>query len=312
MTKIRLTASLRAQIVEARRRANSVYANAVDLDKTVAAALPSVTGPNSPLSQYMKAENAKLIKSIRPAIDARALWGEQLAAQQSEIIKRLAPAFEAMRSAFLPPNLRRIEHLDLEAINEVVSDDGIALYGVPRLSIAKAIIAAPDTAARRQILENNSADISADCRSIAEHYESDAVRELQPFALEALDAFDAGHLAAAQALAANVIDSALNMRFGDDRRRFSPNGSTKTKAAYDEFTVREFIAFGPVWETYQQYRVNKGDPIPTTFSRNATAHNVCQGQYTPVNAIQGLMIACALLYRLDEEHVADDQEPAAS
>lgn len=102
------------------------------------------------------------------------------------------------------------------------------------------------------------------------------------------------------------------MRFGDERRRFSPNGSTKTKAAYDEFTVREFIAFGPVWETYQQYRVHKGDPIPTTFSRNATAHNVCQAQYTRVNAIQGLIIACALLYRLDEENIADDQESAAS
>lgn len=312
MTRIPLTASLRAQIAEAGRQANAVFAKVVDLDKALAAALPAVSGPNSPLSQYMKAQSAELAKSIQPVIDARAVWGEQLVAQQAEIVKRLAPAFEAMRSAFLPPNLRRIAPLDLDAINEIVSDDGIALYGVPRLSIAKAIITAPDTAARRQILDDSRAEITADCRSIAENYESDAVLELQPFALEALDAFDAGHTAAAQALAANLIESALNTRFGKNRYRYTPNKKTTTKEAYDEFTVREFIAFGPVWETYQQYHVRNGDPIPETFSRNATAHTVCHAQYTRANAVQSLMIACALLYRLDEENVAGDQEPAAS
>lgn len=166
--------------------------------------------------------------------------------------------------------------------------------------------------ARRQTLEANSAEISADCRSIAEHCESDAVRELQPFALEALHSFASATSPPPRRWP--PIWSSPRSTFGSatTRYKYTPNGSTKTKAAYDEFTVREFIAFGPVWETYQQYRVHKGDPIPTTFSRNATAHNVCQAQYTRVNAIQGLMIACALLYRLDEEHVAGDQESASS
>ncbi|OBA59253.1 hypothetical protein [Gordonia sp. 852002-10350_SCH5691597] len=309
-SRVPLPEPLRRQLAEVQRQLADIAPKITLVDSAVRTAIQPLIGKHSPFAKYVEEQNAILARSIQPLIDARAIWGEQLAAQQQAISKSLGPAFEAMRRYFLPPNLQHIQHFDVDQIKAVVSDDGIALYGVPRPAIAKAIIDAPDSAARRKVLEDHCSEISVDCRNLAENYACEAIVKLQPYAIEALDAFDAGLHAAAQSLAANLVESALNVRFGDDRYKYTPSKKNTTKEAYDEFTVREFIAFGPVWETYQQYFVRNGDPVPETFSRNATAHTVDEVQYTKVNAVQGLMIACALLYRLDEENAALEQTAA--
>ncbi|MGH3631955.1 MAG: hypothetical protein ACRDRL_31505 [Sciscionella sp.] len=56
-----------------------------------------------------------------------------------------------------------------------------------------------------------------------------------------------------------------------------------------------------MWQTYQQFHVEAGDVVPTTFSRNATAHTVNPRQYNRRNAVQALMVACSLLCHLDAE-----------
>ncbi|MGH2368780.1 MAG: hypothetical protein ACRDI2_11340 [Chloroflexota bacterium] len=58
----------------------------------------------------------------------------------------------------------------------------------------------------------------------------------------------------------------------EDRTNFTPNRKgTRTTSAYEEFTVRQFIAFAPMWQAYQQFWVEDGDYVPTTFSRNFDA-----------------------------------------
>ena len=89
--------------------------------------------------------------------------------------------------------------------------------------------------------------------------------------------------------------------FGADRYDYTPNRRTTTNAAYEEFTVREFIAMAPIWQAYQQFYVEKGDPVPRTFSRHATAHTVSPRQYSRRNAIQGLLLACSLIYFFNEQ-----------
>lgn len=122
-----------------------------------------------------------------------------------------------------------------------------------------------------------------------------------PFAEAALDAFDAGHTEAAQALAGSLVDTIVAGYFGTDRYKYTPNGRTTTTDVYDEFLVREYIAFAPMWQAYQQFRVTNGDKVPTRFSRHATAHTVSARQYSRRNAVQALMFACSLLCRLGEE-----------
>lgn len=224
------------------------------------------------------------------------------AEQQASWLRSIETAISAMRASFYPPNLRAIEGLKLEEVEQVVMVDGIALYGLPRATIAEALIRADGARNRRNILGRRWRAISADCRTVVEGCTTTAIVPYRRLALSALDALDDGHPAAAQALAGSLVDAMLTAYLGKDRYRYTPDRNGKrTKEAYDEFSARQFIAFAPIWQAYQQFHVTDGDQVPTTFSRNATAHTVHSRQFNRRNSVQGIMIACSLLCWLDEE-----------
>ena len=58
--------------------------------------------------------------------------------QQATWLKNIAPALASMRAAFCPPNLRSIEGLKFEEVEQVVMAHGIPLCGLPRLDRAGA------------------------------------------------------------------------------------------------------------------------------------------------------------------------------
>ncbi|MEJ5943849.1 hypothetical protein WDZ17_00885 [Pseudokineococcus basanitobsidens] len=229
---------------------------------------------------------------------------EAFAEQQSAIIENLAPALATLRGGFYPPNLRAIDDLDFKDVQSVVMIDGIALYGLPRSTTAEVLIRAGSRSKRRNILGRRWKTIIGDCREVVRGCSSEVVAPYVPFALAAVDALDAGHTAAAQALAGSLVDTVVSNYFGNARTKYTPHPQGKrTTDAYDEFTVREYIAFAPMWQTYQQFYVKDGGKVPGTFSRHATAHAVSVRQYSKRNAVQAIMFACSLLYRLDEEAV---------
>jgi hypothetical protein len=226
---------------------------------------------------------------------------QQFAARQATWLKTLGPTLEKLKASFYPPNLLAIEGMYFVDVEKVVMADGIALYGVPGTAIAEALIRPGSAARRREILGRKWKAISVDCRIAMLACQSDAVAPYVSFAVAALDALDGGHTAAAQALVGSLIDSLLTAYVGKDRTNLTPNRKgTRTTSAYEEFTVREFIAFAPMWQAYQQFWVEDGDRVPTTFSRNATAHTVSARQFSRRNAVQGLLFACSLLYFFNE------------
>jgi len=124
---------------------------------------------------------------------------------------------------------------------------------------------------------------------------------------EAAAALEAGYASAAQALISCLLEALIWGYFGRDKKRFVPNKWGKTTPeAYDELGAHEFLAFAPVWQAFQQYDLAKGDPIPPTFSRHATAHTVSEKQYTRANALQGLMLACSLVAYVDHAGIAEE------
>lgn len=222
-----------------------------------------------------------------------------LVEQREGWLKSIASISTAMRAEIYPPNLRSIEGLDFEEIDAVVMVDGIALYGLPRTSIAEALIRA-DKPGRREILGRRWKTILTDCRDAVQKCNSEAVSVYTSFALAAIDALEGGHTQASQALTGSLIEAILRSYLGAARVDYIPaRDGKRTQEAYYEFTLRQFIALAPMWQTYQLFTF--GRSAPTTFSRHATAHTVSRRQYNRRNAIQGLMFACSLLRRLDEE-----------
>lgn len=255
-------------------------------------------------SQFAKLA-AQVTKSIDFGLsDTFAKIAQQVAASQSAWLKNIRPSLFKLTDGFYPPNIRGIEGLRFMEVEEVVMADGIALYNVPRRSIAEALIHADTAAKRREILGRRRKAISTDCRGVAEGCQTKAVTPYASVALHALDALDAGHYAAAQALTGSLLDSIVNTYFGGQRHLYTPDKHGKrTNAAYDQFGAHEFIAFAPVWQAWQKFFPNDGKPIPHTFSRNATAHTVSTRQYSRRNATQSLMIVAGILAFL-EEHAA--------
>jgi hypothetical protein len=77
--------------------------------------------------------------------------------------------------------------------------------------------------------------------------------------------------------------------FGERRFDLTPNRRTTSAAEYDNFTVREFIAFAPLWQAYQKCRTEDGDRIPGTFSRHASVHGVSARQFSLRNSVQAVL-----------------------
>ena len=227
---------------------------------------------------------------------------QQLAAQQSSWIKNLGPTLERLKASFYPSNLRDIAGLRLAEVEQVVMIDGIALYQVPRPAIAEALVRADGTSKRRGILGQQWKAIMVDCQAAVSGCTTKAVAPYVSVTAAALNALENGHVEASQALTGSLIDALVNTYFGKDRSLYTPNRSgNRTNDAYEEFGAHEYIAFAPIWQAWQKFFPDEGDPIPYTFSRNATAHTVSARQYTRRNAVQGLMIVCGILVFLDEQ-----------
>lgn len=234
--------------------------------------------------------------------DSMAKLAQQFAAQQTSWMKSLGPLLASASWTFYPPNLDEIEGLKIEQVEAVALADGIPLYGVPRTSIAEALINAESTAKRREILGRRSKAITEDCRTALETCDHAAVSRHVPFAVAAVAALEAGHAEAAQALTGTLVDSLITAYLGKEKTQYRPDKKGKrTSDELKKFTVREFLAFAPMWQAYQQFWVDEGDTVPTTYSRNATAHTVSRRQFTKRNAVQGVMFACSLIYFLDGE-----------
>lgn len=257
---------------------------------------------------------SELAKTLDLGIsDTLARAVQQFAAQRTSWLETLEPTHDWLRKGFYPPNLRAIGELEFQDVEKVVMVDGIALYGVPRASIAKALISADSASKRRKILGTRRNAISADCREVLEMLRSEAVAPYVPFAVAALDALDSDHTQAAQALTGSLIDSLLTRYFGDDRRKYTPDKRGKrTTDAYDELPIREFIALAPMWQAYQQFWVKDGDLVPRTFNRHATAHAVSERQFSQRNTVQALLFATGLLsFFAEEESMHRSRDDAA-
>lgn len=227
----------------------------------------------------------------------------QFAARQNSLLASIGPKLASLKFNIYPANLQGIEGLRIEEVEAVVMLDGIALYGVPRQEITEKLIRAESTAARRKILGRRWKAIASDCRAALEGCKSASIATYVSFAVSALDALDSGNHQAAQALAASVLDTVVNGYFGKERYALTPNRTTTTAAEYDKFTVREFIVFAPLWQAYQKYKVEDGDPIPRTFSRHASVHGISSRQFSKRNAVQSLLFISSLLLFLDEQAV---------
>lgn len=258
------------------------------------------------MQDRMRVLTADLTKNIDFGLGKVAAdLAKSFTAQQNALWKNLEPALRQIKRAFYPPNLRDIDDLDFNDVRAIVLLDGIALYGVPRASIARSILNADTAAKKREILGRKRREITADCRVVAATVTSTRFAPYAKMLAMSLDALDADQFAASQALTSNVLDSLVFERWGEKKQRdwakFLPDGNGK-RADGLEMAFHDYLATAPIKQAFQHFdRAAKKTTPRDAYSRHATAHTVSGWQYSRRNAVQAAMAAASLLLFLEEQ-----------
>jgi len=219
--------------------------------------------------------------------------------------RHLFPVLAAIGKNFLgavfPANLREIDGVDLTAVLDAGRHEGIALYGVPRASTAQSILSAGDPQARRAVFGRKFDSIAADDLSALETISAPQVAVHASMLRSAIEAAQAGHTRAAQALATCVLDAAVfDLVEADISAYARARKRDPERRAEAELTLRDALVILPLIHAFVVYRRKDGDPVPRTYSRNATVHHPGPRQYSRRNAAQALLLTTSVLLYADE------------
>ncbi|MYR58825.1 hypothetical protein GTY54_22140 [Streptomyces sp. SID625] len=215
---------------------------------------------------------------------------------------RLFSSLDVLRRLY-PENLRDVMP-NLDVMERILVDEGIPLMWVPGPQTVRALLTTPDAVTRRRIIGQRWKGIVNDCEAVLESVRYPGVHDARGFALDAVNALRAGHTSAAQALAANLLDSVLQRHFDDAMRVQLTKNDFKTKGIkfkLDDYKFKVACTFAPVWYAHAKYYPQKGDPIPRTFGRHPSAHGVSRTQYSRINTVYAVMLVTSVIKFFDTE-----------
>ncbi|MGI9090899.1 MAG: hypothetical protein ACR2GG_07340 [Gemmatimonadaceae bacterium] len=192
----------------------------------------------------------------------------------------------------------------IAALALTTSDESVPLAWVPPAGVVKQLLAATNHEARDEVLLRERDAIGQRARLLLGEVTHPQLSDLKGALSGAWDAWDSGNPKAAQALAAACVGEVVDAQLGF--RRFA--------SFRDE--IEPWRSAHPEYWRVTQYRVaavmcSLGVVVEHTdrglpgFNRHASLHSVDRKQYTPPNALRGLMVATSaareLQFHLSEE-----------
>lgn len=208
-----------------------------------------------------------------------------------------------LNRGMLPPVLAE-DADEFEALDviDLVANHGVPVWVVPRRSIARALVRAPNTSARRSLLNRRYDAILADCaEALRNSEENNEWTALSEFAADAVDTCRSGHAAAGQALLASVLDTAVVRMIPSGNKGDVLSGKREREERhryFDELDVQANYAWVPAWHAYFKYDAPSEVSIPRDFSRHASAHSVHRRQYNKRNAAWAALTVTNMLVAL--------------
>lgn len=231
---------------------------------------------------------------VAAALEPMSRWKIDLGSQFQRIV-------ETLRSHH-PRNWPDLddESIPVGHIGKFVKDTRWPIVWVPEASVVAALVHAAPTD-RDQVLLDHEATVLGNCDDALDECSGTVILELVPYAKEAVLVARDGHRRVAQAQAAAVITTIVEVHLefanlGDARRS---QDLDMDEIAFDRARLGYILSCIPRSLTNFGDR-GGGAPLPDYFNRHATLHHVCDVQYTPVNALVSLMLMTALLRELDE------------
>lgn len=214
---------------------------------------------------------------------------------------------EAWLKQGLPPNWRGLDSAGRATeLLELMRQTGWCLVWVPRWEVIELVSSAGSDKERERILLNASKLIAEDVRAVMDDVTRPELVNEQSAARKAVATWEDGHPEAAQALASAGISSLIGgpvyvMKFWQARQRFGRDPTQQAWLDFRQWTVLELVA-----ASLQPYSVERGDAVPATFSRHASAHSSSPVQFTEANAVAAVMLLAAFVRETQELLDAND------
>jgi|GEM_PF-4428718 hypothetical protein len=244
----------------------------------------------SPAFRQMLESAAQAQRALRSSVI------QTLVDSYSHLWEQLRPgievAFRAMADA-LPPNWADV---DLGAAVDL-AEQGWPIVWVPRSDVVAELVAASTDDERDAILVAEAATVVEDVltalTAVAGPGESAIADALREAAASALD----GRWIACQATTAVTLDTLVGAETLIKRHlaTIAERYSADDVALYE---MRLALILRAVPPAFAEFRVHRGDAVPSRFNRHATVHRVSYDQLTKLNALTGLLIATSLTCEL--------------
>lgn len=198
----------------------------------------------------------------------------------------------AIRRVAYPPNLHDVPTSREDDITQLAAE-GLPVYGVPRSKIVLELLDARSEEERRTVIEQHVNEILDDCSAALDRCIGPESADSVSFARDAIAAARDRHLRPAQALAANLLDT-LVRKVTDPELRQAMTGRAAIDGIDERYVLVRWVVV-PIRQGHSRFFPDKGDPIPTAFTRHATVHAVSRAQYSTSNALVVIMLVTSLL-----------------
>lgn len=250
--------------------------------------------------------NQAMLEEIRRTISAPA---GRIVASYREMTLPLTREFdkfiEIIKSHRAPNWPGGDDALPASVLSTFVKETRWPLVWVPEPGVVVALVNAP-TADRDAVLLSHRDTILSNCAAVLDECAGEVVAELVPYAKEAVEVAKDGHVRAAQAQAAAVVTTVLEVHL-----EFPTLGQAARDLTFDPDDIsldRARIGYilSCIPQSLTKFGAHAGGaPIPEHFNRHATLHRVCDVQYSLRNALVSLMLVTALLREIDELDLKD-------
>lgn len=256
-----------------------------------------------------------------PAIDFANLFADtvpvadlfsELRSNNSDIFKetrqQLTDLFKRLNideyAASLPSNWidAGLEDYDYGLLEQLILDEGLALAWVVKPDLLTQLLTAESESKRREMLAKHWEEITDHCCKLLDKVTSQELAEWRGFALKVAHALRHDNPEAAQALAASLIETMLVDNFTYDGKRERMKRENRPQISLG--VISRGIVYGGLWGVFLQFRTDR-DPIPSRFSRHASAHAVSTTQYTLTNSVIAFMHVVAYLYLWQEGDIEE-------
>ncbi|GAA3660339.1 hypothetical protein ACG5V6_24215 [Streptomyces chitinivorans] len=235
------------------------------------------------------------------------------------LLERLA----ATAALFLPANLGGLDTEELRTILEMGGDDGLSLAWAPRTGIVKALLPLGTRQERYALLAERRDDVLDDIDASLRIVTHPELTGMVAILSAATRTARAGFGEGAQALAGNVLESAMSRHGNAWIRRSFPQVAYPSRAGHHG-TIGSALDDAEDWGDltllqFKHYLVVAGmrnafGPGATqdTFNRHLGAHQASPDTYRPEFVLPAILLAHALLRALNQdlERPGDDEDNA--